>query len=802
MNRPVQQPTGAATMSELPPPAEGPTPPVPLTSFIGRDRDIAAVTDLLQRPHVRLLTLTGPGGIGKTRLALHVTERMQGAHANGVWMVSLAPVRDPGLLLPTIAQTLQVPDAGERPLLDQVMAFLAKQLLLLVLDNLEHLLESAAPLIANLLSTCSCLTVLATSRVRLGISGEQVVPVAPLDMETARMLFTQRAQAADPRFHITPELAPVIDAICDRLDRLPLAIELAAARVTMLPPRALLARLDQRFDVLTGGPRDAPDRQRDMRATIAWSYDLLDDGEQRLFRGLGVFVGGFTLEAAQAVAGAGGDVFRGISALVDASLVTPVAGVADEPRFTLLETIREFALERLEERGEAPTVRDDHAAYYLRLSNETDWCWYFPLPEGETRLARLQTDEANLRAALGWFERKDDAASLLRLAGNLGGLWVVSGHAPEGQRWLEEALAHGSTAATPARARALATLSWTMNVRGDATAAFALAEQGLAICRAHDEPLITGQCLLLAGVAANVLGNDDHAVARFEEGIALLAPDHPPAVTPDLAMTRNLRITFASMLGVVALSQGAIATADKWYRAALEQQLEAGCALGESHIYGFVVPAGLGDVARARGDPATALGYYRETLSLGWRHHNVRALWHGLGGVADSLAALGHHAPAARLFGACEALHIALGYPFDRETLGLSEPSAGDDAPLTSYPDIDRALSGTYRWPPMRDPEAVGAQWAAGQRLSLDDAVAEALAVQIDPQPSPVAHGLTPREVEVLRLVAEGRSNRAIADVLSLSERTVENHVLHILTKLDLDSRTAAATWAVRHGLG
>jgi predicted ATPase len=274
------------------------------------------------------------------------------AHDGGVW-VCLASIRDPELVLPTIAQALDVPDVTGQSLLRQVGAALAERRLLLVLDNLEHLLNPTAPLLAALLTTCPGLTVLATSRARLEISGERVMPLPPLDPETARTLFVQRAQAADPGFNITTENAPVIAAICDRLDRLPLAIELAAARVNVLPLPALLARLDHRLDLLTGGPRDAPDRQRDMRAAISWSHDLLSEPEQVVFRRLGVFVGGFTLDAAEVVADEDANVLASVSALVASSLVTPVEGARDEPRFTMFETIREYALEQLIASGES-----------------------------------------------------------------------------------------------------------------------------------------------------------------------------------------------------------------------------------------------------------------------------------------------------------------------------------------------------------------------------------------------------------------------------------------------------------------
>ncbi len=273
--------------------------PVPLTSFVGREREINTVADLLRCPDVRLLTLTGTGGIGKTRLALRVVDEVANKYDDGVAFVALAAVRDPDLVLPAVAQVLNVPDAAGQPLADRLQAYLADRNLLLVLDNVEHLLDAAVQFV-NLLATSPGLTILCTSRTRLGLSGEHVFTLAPLTTEVARQLFEERAQALTQAFALNDDLAATVDAICDRLDGLPLAIELAAARTNVLPPRALLARLEHRLDVLADGPRDAPTRLRDMRGAIAWSHDLLMEQEQVLFRRLGVFIGGFTLEAAQA----------------------------------------------------------------------------------------------------------------------------------------------------------------------------------------------------------------------------------------------------------------------------------------------------------------------------------------------------------------------------------------------------------------------------------------------------------------------------------------------------------------------
>jgi len=347
----------------------------PWTSFIGREHELAQVIQLLDHPEVRLLTLTGPGGVGKTRLAVQVAAEVRGTFVHGTVIVPLAAVGDPKLIIPTLIQALGVPEVPGEPLLKRLQALLVERRLLLILDNIEQLVDAAAPVVAQLLGTCPDLTVLATSRVRLGVAGEQVLPLGTLRLEAARQLFQERAGAQGPRLALTEETPSVIDAICEKLDRLPLAIELAAARAAVLPPRALLARLEHRLSLLTGGPRDAPARQRTMRDTIGWSYDLLDSEAQRLFRRLRVFVGGFALETAAAVAGDGADVLNGLTRLVTASLVSPTAGAGDEPRFVMLETIREYALEQLGTSGEEGEVRHAHLR---QLTDMAELLWTAP----------------------------------------------------------------------------------------------------------------------------------------------------------------------------------------------------------------------------------------------------------------------------------------------------------------------------------------------------------------------------------------------------------------------------------------
>jgi non-specific serine/threonine protein kinase len=812
-NRPADQRTSPWTPTALPVrigPISTEIPRVHLTSFVGREREIEAVIDLLQRRDVRLITLTGTGGIGKTRLALQVAERVRSQFADGVRFVPLATAHDPDLVILTIANHLSLRDTADHPLIDRLRGYLGDRDLLLVLDNFEHLLDAALP-VADLLETCPRLTVVCTSRIRLGISGEHVVTVPPLavpeddhlQQAEAIQLFAQRASASSSSFALTEDNLQEVTDLCRRLDGLPLAIELAAARTSVLTPRAMLARIEHRLDLLSDGPRDAPARLRDMRDTIAWSYDWLTEQEQIVFRRVAVFSGGFTLDAAATVANRVPDILGTIMPLVAKSMLVPVAGSDDTPRFTMLETLREYGTEQLLTAGDDADTRARHAMYFLELAEQTDWCWFMSLEEGERMLDRQASEASNMRAALRWFQRQGDYASVMRMASMLGALWVVSGHTQEGRYWLELALEHGSEVSDSLRGKALAVLSWTVNMQGHTERAVDLAEEGLRIFRSRDEPLNTAQSLVLSAIPACRIGQYDHAIERFDEARDILEK----LDEPDWA--RNFMITLLAEMGMIALTRGDIARSEKYFQVALERQLERGVPPGHSHMYGHLVLAGLGDIARARGDPVTAFHFYRDCLALGWRYHNTRALAYGLGAIAGAMAALSRHSTAARLFGASESIHAAFGFPFNADTLdrqralGLPEPWAREGEPIVVYQNLHRSLSRRPALPPIADPDAATREWEAGRLLAPDDAVAEALALRIDTPLSTLEEdfGLTSRELEVLRHLVEGKSDRAIADALFISQRTSATHVRHIYDKLRVSSRAAAAAFAVRHGL-
>jgi len=486
--------------------------PLQPTPLVGREKEVAEVRDLLRGDETRLLTLTGPGGIGKTRVALQAAADLLDEFPDGTFFAQLATLTEAELFLPAVAETLGVRETGEIPIDKSLKEYLSERRMLLLLDNFEQVL-GAAPEVTEVLAGAPGMKVLATSRTSLRLYGEHVFPVPPLRMPDLKSppplerltqyeavgLFVERARALKPDFKVTNESAPAVAEICVRLDGLPLAIELAAARITMLPPRAMLQRLGSRLKLLTGGARDLPERQRTLRATIEWSHALLNEGEQVLFGRLAVFSGGRTLEAIEAICDAEGDLpveaFEGVSSLLDKSLLRQEEGPGGQPRFVMLETIHEFAREKLGESAEAEQIKRVHAQYFLTLAEEA-----YPELKGSHQLEwleRLEAEHDNMRAALSWaLERKEEEVSL-RLGGALWWFWSVRGYYSEGRRWLEEALAIDGHVSPEVRAMALAGAGALASEQGDLDRAQEAYEEGLELLEHEGMEAREGKLLLL-----------------------------------------------------------------------------------------------------------------------------------------------------------------------------------------------------------------------------------------------------------------------------------------------------------------
>lgn len=536
--------------SAFPPPAAGQTArgqlPAGLTPLIGREQEVATACALLRRPEVRLLTLVGTGGVGKTRLGIEIATELAGDFADGVRFVSLGPIRDPDLVLPTVAQALGLRESGEQPFIEQLIASLQEKELLLSLDNFEQVID-AAPMLTVLLGRCLALKILVTSREALRVRGEQEFPVSPLALPDltrlpepeamlqygAVALFLQQLRFVQPDFQMTAANARTIVAICIRLDGLPLLLELAVARLKLLSPQALLSRLEHRLAALTRGTRDGPERQQTLRNTFQWSYDLLDGREQRLFRRLAVFVGGCTVEAVEAVCEALGEetanVFDVVASLRDKSLVQKQSTQRDgETRLALLETIREYGLECLTSNGEMERVRQAHAEYYLWLAEGAETG---PgQPQQAVWLERLEREHDNLRAAMQWSledstsggdsrERRWEMA--LRFGQALRSFWVVHGYWSEGRTFLDRALAASEGNETVVRMKALAAAASLAVFQNDHERGEILCRESLKLCRVHGDTDGTAYMLHLLGTLDWQRGNFAAARSLVEESLAL-----------------------------------------------------------------------------------------------------------------------------------------------------------------------------------------------------------------------------------------------------------------------------------------
>jgi predicted ATPase/class 3 adenylate cyclase/Tfp pilus assembly protein PilF len=720
--------------------------PLQPTPLVGREREVEEVALRVRSEEVRLLTLTGPGGTGKTRLGLQVAADLLEEFSDGVFFVALATITEPELVASTIARALGVKESAHQSLMESLKNYLRDKHLLLVLDNFEQVLEGA-PLVGELVGACPRLKVLATSRIPLRLYGEHEHPVPPLSLPDSRVtpplevltqyeavkLFVERARAVKADFEVTNENALAVAEICARLDGLPLAIELAVARVKVLTPQKMLDRLGDRLKFLTKGARDLPERQRTLRATMEWSHALLEEDEKALFARLSVFAGGRSLEAMEAVCDPEGgvhvDVLDGVESLVDKSLLREEEGTGGEPRFVMLETVHEYAREKLEESGEAEELRRRHAQYF------------FSLVEGETGTFKgggrpewfqlLEDEQDNFRAALSWSLESDEVEFGLRLAAALQPFWARRGHYGEGRRWLEEVLAKDGPASAVARAKAQNAIGWLAQWQGDVERASNAAEEGLLLCkRAGIEDSVTNHLRLLGGfttemraddyeranelfqeslelsrragdewtTAASLLhlgnvedeqGNHERAVELYEEGISLCRKSSYTVLLADILVN----------LGYTRLLQGDYERATALSEEAIALYREQGYRYARIE---FPVD-NLGWAALLRGDEEKARVLYQESLMLCRELGDKLVAAESLQGLACVAGKRGELERSARLFGAADALFRARNISHLPAELKLRAPY------------LEAAL------------EQNRAAWEEGSKLTFEEAVEYAL---------------------------------------------------------------------------
>lgn len=862
--------------------------PVPLTPLIGREREVAAICDLLQEARVRLVTLIGPGGVGKTHLGLQVALDLLNDFDDGVCFVPLASITDSTFVVATISHELGLKEVDDQPLLELLKAYLRSRHLLLLLDNFEQVVVSA-PLIADLLAACPHLKVLVTSRAILHIRGEHQFPVRPLELpdlkraekgETlaqypAVALFLQRAQEASPEFQFTDSIVQTIARICVQLDGLPLAIELAAARLKLLTPQLLLERLEHPLALLTSGAQDAPARQQTLRATLEWSYRLLHAREQRLFRRLAVFASGATLQAIEAICNAFDDrqgaeqVLDDVASLINKSLLQRIDHEGSEPRITMLETIREYALECLLADGEAETAHQAHALYYLRVAE--DAAQQIRGPQQAQWLQRIEREHDNLRAALRWLlqERQSTGETTeghietaLRLCQALIGFWQIHGHYSEGRNILEHVLSVSEGLKTPLRAQALNDAAMLVNIQGDTARASVLAEESLALYRELEDQegialalyqlghvaWLTGDFVRAASLLeesldiskalgdtisvayayfslaglANIRGQYSKGIALFEEALALFRQEGNkrgialallqlaellfvsqgdatrihPFLEEGLALCQEIGDKDGVALydyysAQVALNQGDVATA----RLLMEESLALYRNMGDRQRIARSL-LGLAKLEARQGNYAAAQALYEESLNLSRVGHALNII-SALEGLAQTVAAQGtatdlraHVLWAARLWGAAESLRAKLDVPL----------------PPVERSEYERIIDAARRYLGQVD---FSSAWAEGRNLSpeqvlshSDSPAGRGKTAGGKISTSLASHGgLTPREIEVLRLLAQGLTDAQIAENLVITRRTVNWYLTSIYSKIHVSSRAAATRYALEHHL-
>jgi non-specific serine/threonine protein kinase len=721
---------------------------------------------------------------------LEVGRDLVGLYPDGVWLVELAPVSEGELMVQVVANALGVREVPGRYLTDALVETLKKKQMLLLLDNCEHLLDACAYLVDTLLASCPHLRILATSRESLGVAGEAVWVVSSLSVpRTDRLpaageltrydavrLFVDRARLRLPDFDLTSANGRGVAEVCTRLEGMPLAIELATARMGTLAVDEIAQRLEDSLKHLTAGPRTVEPRHRTMRATLEWSHELLSEPERVLFRRLSVFAGGWTLEAAEAVCTGGaieeGDILDLMAGLVDKSLVVPETFGEGRVRYRLLEPVRQYARERLEESGEADAIGHHHAALFLAQAETAE-----PDLRGgrqEEWLQRLEAEHANFRTALLWVLEREGVELSLRFGAILGEFWYMRGHLSEGRRWLETALAKGD-APSVARVRALAKASWIATEQADLERATALGEEGLKLARKLGDEEGTATAFLNLGMAVMSRGELERSKALLEEGLPLFRG------LGDLwGLARSLL-----SLGFVAMFQG-----DKERASALIEE-----CLAVSRESGDVWSSGMALIQMAlmallREDYGKAEALCKETMELSRRsgmQHHITLVLHTSAALAGSRGQL---LRSARLWGAAEALREAMGTVFTPLELRTYRP----------YIAAARAQVEDAAWE---------AAWQKGRAMSMEEVIdyvlserkasnlPAALAVLEEPKVAEPPHVLSRRERDVATLVARGLTNRQIAAELSISEHTVANHVAKILRKLGLESRSQITAWVV-----
>jgi predicted ATPase/DNA-binding CsgD family transcriptional regulator len=726
--------------------------PAPLTSLLGRGRELEGVAETLRR--TRLVTLTGPGGVGKTRLALELAHRQLRRRPDGVWLVDLTAGTDAPEVGAETARMLGLRSAPGTTVTDSLRGYLAERDLLLVLDNCEHVIAPSAELATALLTTCPAVRILATSREPLGVRGETVWSLDPLEPEDASRLFVERARQRRPDFVPGAEVDATIRQLCERLDRLPLAIELAAARVGAMSPGEILAALETELGELGGCRRGLPARHRTVRAAVEWSHRLLDPAEQEAFRGLAVFAGGFDPRAGMEVSP--GLSLGMLTRLVEKSLVAVRESSRGSTRYRLLETVREYALELLAEAGELDEARERHFRHFAQRAGDPIPGW--PTARAEQTVEALHDDYENVRAALDWAATSDPCAGL-RLLAAVGDLFLMLGQA-DGYR-LATTLLERCASRDRHRAHAQITAGLLAMLRPDAASAQAVLAEARDLSAELGEPDLEGWATLFQGLTG-ALGGQVQPAAGLLEASRQAFRRGGSRIGEGLA---------TAALGLTRMTAGDLHEARELVEEALAVQVAEGYhwGQGQAHLY-------LGLIATAGGSNLE-LGttHFRAAVDALSRYRDPTLLPVALIGQAG---VLGRRDPA-------RALAVAAAAWTARAQVG------GDFAPVFRERAelVKRQVESSLRAeaPPI---------WAKGKRLSREEAIALAFGTARPPSGSAEPGGLSARELEVAGLVAEGLSNKAIASRLQLSVRTVESHVRHALTKLALDNRTQLATWA------